>query len=117
MKCFFKLCFLLISLFLASCSAGPDSIIAIYEKGTSKVVSATTSQELYEVTVGIKKELLSASQGIGGDKKMSINDTRRVLDARNRYEREVEKAAIRLNSPSFNGINMGRIEVTNFFRV
>ena len=88
---------------LVSCAAGPDKLISIYEDGADKAASATSQTELYELSLEIDSTIKSAASGIGSDKKMSVEDTRKVLSAKQRYENALERAATRLNYPKKNG--------------
>lgn len=81
---------------LSSCEPNADKVIKIFDNGISAAQNATSLQELHEITVDVKNQLMKEGQGFNGDKKMSVEETKKALDAQEHYYQEVEAASIRL---------------------
>lgn len=88
--------FAAILLFVA-CSSPADDCIKILEEGRIKAEKASTTQELSDITIEVKEKLTILGNQPGGDEKMSIEDTRRVLEVRERFYKAVEQRAAELS--------------------
>ena len=76
-----------------ACAPSADDCIRIYENGIEKVRNASTKLELSEITYDVKDKLTDLGYKLGGDEKMSQEDTQRVLSAQNRFYQAVEQRA------------------------
>lgn len=81
---------------LISCESTADGVVSIYEHGITEANNATTLEELHDITVDVKEKLTDLGNGFNGDKKMSQEETRKALNARQKFYSAVESAAQRI---------------------
>lgn len=87
-----------VALILGACAPSANDCVKVYEKGIGRVRSASTKQELSQITYDVKEELTDLGNRSGGDEKMSAEDTQKVLSAQNRFYQAVEQRARELSN-------------------
>lgn len=86
---------LIIFLLLYSCT-NVDNVIEIYEKGIQDAQNAESVLELQRITINVKEQLINEGKKINGKKKMSVEDTQKVLKAEKEFQLAVERACYKL---------------------
>ena len=71
---------------IITCVSCADSINEI-EKRTK---SAQSPEELSQITIDVRNELINGAKGIGGDRKLSETEMRRYYNAQREFEQAVE---------------------------
>jgi hypothetical protein len=97
MKLKLTLLTLVIAIIFGACTPSANDCIKIYENGIDRVMKASTKQELSQITYDVKDELTDLGNKPGGDKKMSAEDTQKVLAAQSRFNRAVEQRSMELS--------------------
>lgn len=82
----------ILAVMMLSC-ANADSMINVYEQGIEDVQKCATKEEVSNLTYRVKEQLMDIANRPGGNKKMSEEDTERVMDAQERFDRAVEVRA------------------------
>lgn len=73
-----------------SCADSINEIEKTYQRGIERTKSAQSPEELSQITIDVRNELINGAQGIGGDRKLSETDMRRYFNARREFEQAVE---------------------------
>lgn len=97
MKLKLTLLTLVIAIIFGACTPSANDCIKIYENGIDRVMKASTKQELSQITYDVKDELTDLCNKPGGDKKMSAEDTQKVLAAQSRFYQAVEQRSMELS--------------------
>ena len=91
-----KLLLIFVAIAMISCANG-DTMVRILEDGIEQANHAKSQQELSDITVDIRARLIRHSYLLGGNRKMSTEETRKVMAAQERFYRAVELRAAQLN--------------------
>jgi hypothetical protein len=91
-----KLLLIFVAIAMISCEPNGDALVRILENGIEQVNSAKSHQELSNITIEVKAKMMRHASLPGGNRKMSAANTRKVLDAQNRFYRAVERKAEQL---------------------
>lgn len=84
------LIFLAFVLFTA-CESDANKMVRVFENGIEKAQKAQTRRELSNINIEVNNELMSIAQNSPTkNEKMSKEETRKVLDAQNRFDTTVE---------------------------
>lgn len=88
---------LLIFIFMfSSCANSISEIEATYKQGVERVEQATTPQELTQITIDVRNELIEGAKGIGGDRILTNEESQRYINAQQAFERVVETKCFEL---------------------
>ena len=90
-----KLLLICMAIALISCANG-DAMVRILEDGIEQANRAKSPQELSDITVDVRARLIRHSYLPGGNSKMSAEETRKVIEAQERFYRAVEWKASQL---------------------
>lgn len=81
----------IVSLALASCADSISDIENTYRHGVERAENAQTPEELSQITIDIRDELIDGAKGIGGDRKLTGDEMSRYNNARCAFEQAIEK--------------------------
>ena len=76
--------------FCQACKPSGDSLVRILENGIEEVENANTPEEVSQITYDVKDKMMFVGKFPGGDVKMSESETRKVIDAQNKFYEAVE---------------------------
>lgn len=85
-----------ITLFLASCADSISDIERTYQHGIERAEKAQSVEELSQITIDVRNELINGAKGIGGDRKLNEDETRRYINAQHSFEQAIERRNYRL---------------------
>lgn len=80
-----------IALLLTACTASADDYVEVYEDGVEKVGNALTKRKLGKITYDVQNEVTSLENRIGSHKKLSEEDSKKILAAQTKFYNAVEK--------------------------
>lgn len=90
----------IIALIFVSCADSIGDIEKTYQRGIERAESAHSPEELSQITVDVRNELIEGAQGIGGDRKLSETEMYRYYKAQHEFEQAVEKRHYQLTGKS-----------------
>lgn len=73
-----------------SCADSISEIEQTYQRGIERAESAQSPEELSQITIDVRNELINGAKGIGGDRKLSETEMRRYYKAQHEFEQAVE---------------------------
>lgn len=73
-----------------SCADSISEIEQTYQRGIDRAESAQTPEELSQITIDVRNELINGAKGIGGDRKLSEEEMLRYYKAQHEFEQAVE---------------------------
>lgn len=79
-----------ISLALASCADSISDIERTYQHGIERAEKAQSVEELSQITIDVRNELINGARGIGGDRKLNEEEMRRYRNAQHSFEQAIE---------------------------
>ena len=85
-----------ITLFLASCADSISDIERTYQHGIERAEKAQSVEELSQITIDVRNELINGAKGIGGDRKLNEDEMRRYINAQHSFEQAIERRNYRL---------------------
>lgn len=88
-----KLLSIAINILIFICVSCADSISEIeqtYQRGIERAESAQSPEELSQITIDVRNELIKGAKGIGGDRKLSETEMHRYYKAQHEFEQAVE---------------------------
>lgn len=77
-------------LICVSCADSISEIEQTYQRGIERAESAQSSEELSQITIDVRNELINGAKGIGGDRKLSETEMRRYYEAQHEFEQAIE---------------------------
>lgn len=80
-----------ITLFLASCADSISDIERTYQHGIERAEKAQSVEELSQITIDVRNDLINGAKGIGGDRKMSEDEMRRYRNVQHSFEQAIER--------------------------
>lgn len=80
-----------ITLFLASCADSISDIERTYQHGIERAEKAQSVEELSQITIDVRNDLINGAKGIGGDRKLSEDEMRRYRNAQHSFEQAIER--------------------------
>lgn len=80
-----------ITLFLASCADSISDIERTYQHGIERAEKAQPVEELSQITIDVRNELINGAKGIGGDMKLNEDEMRRYRNAQHSFEQAIER--------------------------
>ncbi len=81
---------------LPSCADSISDIESVYQRGIERAETARSPEELTQITIDERNELIDGAKGIGGDRILSEAEMTRYRNAQHRFESAVEEANYRL---------------------
>lgn len=84
-----KLLSTILIILIVTCASCADSI-KTYQRGIERAESAQSPEELSQITIDVRNELINGAKGIGGDRKLSETEMRRYYNAQHEFEQAVE---------------------------
>ena len=85
-----------ITLFLASCTDSISDIERTYQHGIERAEKAQSVEELSQITIDVRNELINGAKGIGSDRKLNEDEMRRYINAQHSFEQAIERRNYRL---------------------
>lgn len=82
---------LLLAMVMVSCSHSIDDIERTYQHGIERAQVASTPEELTQITIDVRNELIEGAKGIGSDRKLSPEEMRRYDNAKRAFQNAVDK--------------------------
>lgn len=76
---------------MSSCADSISDIEATYRHGIERAEKAQTPEELTQITIDVRNELINGSKGIGGDRKLTDEEMRRYCNAQSSFEKAIEQ--------------------------
>lgn len=83
-----------------SCADSIDDIEKTYQRGIERAESAQSPEELSQITIDVRNELVNGAKGIGGDRKLSETEMHRYYKAQHEFEQAVENRNYQLTGNS-----------------
>lgn len=80
-----------ITLFLASCADSISDIERTYQHGIERAEKAQSVEELSQITIDVRNDLINGAKGIGGDRKLSEDEMRRYRNVQHSFEQAIER--------------------------
>lgn len=80
----------IIALICVSCADSISEIEQTYQRGIERAESAQSSEELSQITIDVRNELINGAKGIGGDRILSETEMHRYYKAQHEFEQAVE---------------------------
>ena len=90
MKKFLSTVLIILIVTCVSCADSINEIEKTYQRGIERTKSAQSPEELSQITIDVRNELINGAKGIGGDRKLSETDMRRYYNAQREFEQAVE---------------------------
>ena len=73
-----------------SCADSIGEIEQTYQRGIERAESAQSPEELSQITIDVRNELINGAKGIGGDRKLSETEMLRYYEAQHEFEQAIE---------------------------
>ncbi len=86
-----------VALFLASCADSISDIERTYQHGIERAEKAQSVEELSQITIDVRNDLINGAKGIGGDRKLNEDEMRRYRNAQYSFEQAVERRNYQLS--------------------
>lgn len=80
----------IIALIFVSCADSISEIEKTYQRGIERAESAQSPEELSQITIDVRDELINGAKGIGGDRKLSKEEMHRYYKAQYDFEQAIE---------------------------
>lgn len=80
----------IIALIFVSCADSISEIEQTYQRGIERAESAQSPEELSQITIDVRNELINGAKGIGGDRKLSEEEMHRYYKAQHEFEQAIE---------------------------
>lgn len=80
-----------ITLFLASCADSISDIERTYQHGIERAEKAQSVEELSQITIDVRNDLINGAKGIGGGRKLSEDEMRRYRNVQHSFEQAIER--------------------------
>ena len=96
MKKFLSIVITILTVICVSCADSISDIEKIYQRGIERAESAQSPEELSQITIDVRNELINGAKGIGGDRKLSETEMRRYYKALHDFEQAVENRSYQL---------------------
>lgn len=77
---------------MASCY-NTDDVVDVYEQAIEDVQNCKTGAEIQDLTYRVREQQIEISNRLGGDRKLSPEESERIFQAEERYKRAVEYRA------------------------
>lgn len=74
-----------------SCADSISEIEQTYQRGIERAESDQTPEELSQITIDVRNELINGAKGIGGDRKLSETEMHRYYKAQHEFEQVIDK--------------------------
>lgn len=86
-----------ITLLFTSCADSISDIERTYQHGIERAEKAQSVEELSQITIDVRNDLINGAKGIGGDRKMSEDEMRRYSNAQYSFEQAIERRNYQLS--------------------
>lgn len=96
MKKLLSIAVTIIALIFVSCADSIREIYKTYQRGIERAESAQSPEELSQITIDVRNELINGAKGIGGDRKLSEMEMHRYYKAQHVFEQAVENRHFQL---------------------
>ena len=90
MKKFLYTVLIILIVTCVSCADSINEIEKTYQRGIERAKSAQSPDELSQITIDVRNDLINGAKGIGGDRKLSETEMRRYYNAQREFEQAVE---------------------------
>lgn len=90
MKHIFVALITIIGLTLTSCADSISDIEVTYRHGIERAEQAQTPEELTQITIDVRNELITGAKGIGGDRKLTYEEMHRYRNAQSSFKQAIE---------------------------
>lgn len=90
MKKLLSIVLIILAITCVSCADSISEIEQTYQRGIERAESAQSPEELSQITIDVRNELVNAAKGIGGDRKLSETEMHRYYKAQHEFEQAVE---------------------------
>ena len=80
-----------ITLLLASCADSISDIERTYQHSIERAEKAQSVEELSQITIDVRNDLINGAKGIRGDRKMSEDEMCRYRNAQYSFEQAIER--------------------------
>lgn len=91
MKNLLSIGLIILTVTCVSCSDSIGDVEEQFQKGIERVKKAESPEELSQITIDVRNDIIKGANGIGGDRKLSATELRRFEKAQLDYERAVEQ--------------------------
>lgn len=81
---------IILTFICVSCADSISEIEQIYQHGIERAESAQSPEELSQITIDVRNELINGAKGIGGDRKLSEEEMHLYYKAQHEFEQAVE---------------------------
>lgn len=85
------------TLFLASCADSISDIERTYQYGIERAEKAQSVEELSQITIDVRNDLINGAKGIGSDRKLKEDEMRRYRNAQYSFEQAIERRNYQLS--------------------
>lgn len=75
---------------MSSCADSISDIEATYRHGIERAEQAQTPEELNQITIDVRNELITGAKGIGGDRKLTYEEMHRYRNAQSSFKQAIE---------------------------
>lgn len=82
---------LLFALFITSCANSISDVERIYRHGIERAERAQSTEELSQITIDVRNELIEGAKGIGGDRILSDEEMHRYNNAQHSFKNAIDK--------------------------
>lgn len=96
MKKLLSIAVTIIALICVSCADSISEIEQTYHRGVERAESAQSPEELSQITIDVRNELINGAKGIGGDRKLSEEEMHRYYKAQHEFVQAVENRNYKL---------------------
>ncbi len=100
MKKFLSIGLTILTFICVSCADSISEIEQTYQRGIERAESAQSPEELSQITIDVRNELINGAKGIGGDRKLSETEMHRYYKAQHEFEQAVENRHYQLTGNS-----------------
>lgn len=90
MKKLLSIVLIILAISCVSCADSISEIEKTYQRGIERAESAQSPEELSQITIDVRNELINGAKGIGGDRKLSETEMSRYYKAQHEFEQAVE---------------------------
>lgn len=74
-----------------SCADSISEVENTYQRGIERAEKAQSPEELSQITIDVRNELINGAKGIGGDRKLSNDEMHRYRKAQHDFEQAIDK--------------------------
>lgn len=90
MRNFIFVIIVFVAISLTSCADSISDIERTYQQGIERAEKAQSVEELSQITIDVRNELINGAKGFGGDRKLNDEEMRRYRNAQHSFEQAIE---------------------------